>query len=63
MAEKKLNVRQGVTGLWQVIRRSSPSFEEIVRLDLYYIQNWSIRMDIRIFLKTIPVVIFGIGAF
>jgi exopolysaccharide biosynthesis polyprenyl glycosylphosphotransferase len=61
--KKRLNVKQGITGLWQVSGRSELSFEEMVRLDLYYIQNWSIGMDIKILLKTIPVVIFGRGAF
>jgi len=61
--KKRLNVKQGITGLWQVSGRSNLSFEEMVRLDLYYIQNWSIGMDIRILLKTIPEVIFGRGAF
>jgi len=60
---KRLNIKQGITGLWQVSGRSNLSFEEMVRLDLYYIQNWSIGMDIKILLKTIPVVIFGRGAF
>jgi len=49
--KKKLNVKQGITGLWQI------------RLDLYYIQNWSIGMDIKILIKTIPEVIFGRGAY
>jgi len=61
--KKRLNVKQGVTGLWQVSGRSNLSFEEMVRLDMYYIQNWSIGMDIRILLKTIPEVIFGRGAY
>lgn len=61
--KKKLNVKQGITGLWQVSGRSNLGFEEMVRLDMYYIQNWSIGMDIRILLKTIPEVIFGRGAY
>jgi exopolysaccharide biosynthesis polyprenyl glycosylphosphotransferase len=61
--KKRLNVKQGVTGLWQVSGRSELSFEEMIRLDLYYVQNWSIGMDIKILIKTIPEVIFGRGAY
>ncbi|MGZ8887806.1 MAG: sugar transferase [Nitrososphaeraceae archaeon] len=60
---KRMNVKQGITGLWQVSGRSDLSFEEMARLDLYYIQNWSIEMDIKIILKTIPTVLFGKGAY
>jgi lipopolysaccharide/colanic/teichoic acid biosynthesis glycosyltransferase len=60
---KRLNVKQGVTGLWQISGRSDLSFEEMARLDLYYIQNWSIEMDIKIIIKTIPTVLFGKGAY
>ncbi len=60
---KRLNVKQGVTGLWQVSGRSDLSFEEMARLDLYYIQNWSIEMDIKIIIKTIPAALFGKGAY
>lgn len=60
---KRMNVKQGVTGLWQTSGRSELSFEEMARLDLYYIQNWSIEMDIKILLKTIPTVLFGKGAY
>ena len=61
--KKRLNVKQGITGLWQVSGRSDTNFEEMARLDLYYIQNWSIGMDIKILLKTIPAVLFGRGAY
>jgi exopolysaccharide biosynthesis polyprenyl glycosylphosphotransferase len=60
---KRMNVKQGVTGLWQISGRSDLSFEEMARLDLYYIQNWSIEMDIKIILRTIPAVLFGKGAY
>ena len=60
---KRMNVKQGITGLWQISGRSELSFEEMARLDLYYIQNWSIEMDIKILLKTIPAVIFSRGAY
>ena len=61
--KKRLNVKQGITGLWQISGRSELNFEEMARLDLYYIQNWSIGMDINIILKTIPAVIFSRGAY
>ncbi len=61
--KKRLNVKQGITGLWQVSGRSELSFDEMVRLDLYYIQNWSIGMDIEIIIKTMPTVLFGRGAY
>ena len=60
---KRMNVKQGITGLWQISGRSELSFGEMARLDLYYIQNWSIEMDINIILKTIPAVIFSRGAY
>ena len=60
---KRMNVKQGITGLWQVSGRSDLSFEEMARLDLYYIQNWSIEMDLKILLKTIPAALFGKGAY
>jgi len=60
---KRLNVKQGITGLWQISGRSLLDFEEMARLDLYYIQNWSIGMDINIILKTIPAVLFSRGAY
>jgi exopolysaccharide biosynthesis polyprenyl glycosylphosphotransferase len=60
---KRMNVKQGITGLWQISGRSELSFDEMARLDLYYIQNWSIEMDIKILLKTIPTVLLGKGAY
>jgi len=60
---RRLDVKQGITGLWQISGRSELNFEEMTRLDLYYIQNWSIAMDIIIILKTIPAVLFSKGAY
>ncbi len=60
---KRLDVKQGITGLWQISGRSDLNFEEMTRLDLYYIQNWSIGMDLNIILKTIPAIIFRKGAY
>jgi exopolysaccharide biosynthesis polyprenyl glycosylphosphotransferase len=58
---ERLRVVPGLTGLWQVSGRSSVSFEEMVRLDIHYINNWSFFEDIKIIFKTIPVVFKGTG--
>jgi hypothetical protein len=57
--KRRLEAHPGITGLWQVAGRNHLSFEEMVKLDLEYIENWSIEMDAHIFVKTIPVVLFG----
>ena len=57
-----LSVKSGITGLWQVSGRSDLNREERIRLELYYVQNWSLWMDIRILFKTIWVVFSGRGA-
>ena len=56
------SVKSGLTGLWQVSGRSSLSFQKRVDLELYYAQNWSFLLDIKILLKTIGVVLFRTGA-
>jgi len=53
----------GMSGYWQISGRSDLSFEEMVRLDLYYIENWSLSFDVRIILKTIGAVMRGEGAY
>jgi exopolysaccharide biosynthesis polyprenyl glycosylphosphotransferase len=58
-----LTVRPGITGLWQISGRSDVSYDERVRLDMYYIRNWSIWQDLQILFQTIPVVIKGKGAY
>jgi len=58
-----LTVRPGITGLWQVSGRSNISYEERVRLDMYYIRNWTIWLDIQLLVQTIPAVIKGRGAY
>lgn len=60
---KRLNVAPGITGIWQVSGRSELSFEQMVKLDLFYIESWSLWLDIKILLKTIPVVLFTKGAY
>lgn len=56
------SVKSGVTGLWQVSGRSELSFDQRVELELYYAQNWSFWLDIKILLKTIPVLFKKTGA-
>ncbi|MFC1510833.1 sugar transferase [Candidatus Margulisiibacteriota bacterium] len=61
--KKRLRVRPGITGPWQVSGRSMLPFEDMVRLDIYYIENWSLWLDLKILLRTIPVVGSGSGAY
>jgi exopolysaccharide biosynthesis polyprenyl glycosylphosphotransferase len=56
-------VKPGITGLWQVTGRSELTYEERVRLDMRYIRNYSIWLDIQIVIQTIPAVVFGTGAY
>ena len=59
----RLSTRPGITGLWQVSGRSEiTDFEEVVRLDTQYINNWSLGLDLRILLKTVGVVFQRKGA-
>ncbi|MCL4370152.1 MAG: sugar transferase [Chloroflexi bacterium] len=60
---RRLEVSPGITGLWQVSGRSEVPFDEMVMLDIYYVENWSLGMDISILLRTIPAVLTGGGAF
>ena len=59
----RLEVRPGLTGLWQVSGRSSVPFHEMVMLDLYYIEQWSLALDLKIMLRTLPVMLAGTGGF
>ncbi len=59
--KRRLSVAPGCTGVWQVSGRSEVGFRDMVILDLYYIQNASLHMDLRLLLKTIPVMLFGKG--
>ncbi|WP_172664137.1 sugar transferase [Demequina rhizosphaerae] len=56
-------VKPGITGLWQVSGRSDLSWDESVRLDLYYTENWSLAGDLIILLRTVGAVFFGRGAY
>ncbi len=60
---RRLEVTPGMTGLWQVSGRSALTFEEMVRLDLFYIENWSVGLDLAIILRTVPAVLFARGAY
>jgi len=62
-AERKLMVKPGLTGLWQVSGRSDLSWEESVRLDLRYVENWTLAMDALILWKTIGTLARGSGAY
>ena len=58
-----LTVLPGITGVWQVSGRSDISYEERVRLDMYYIRNWSIWLDLQLLFQTIPAVLKSRGAY
>jgi exopolysaccharide biosynthesis polyprenyl glycosylphosphotransferase len=59
----RLDTLPGITGLWQVSGRSELGFSEQVLMDIMYIENWSLALDLRILLRTIPAVLSGKGAF
>ncbi len=60
---RRLGVRPGMTGLWQVSGRAEKSFKEQMAMDLYYVDHRSIWLDMLIVLKTLPAVLFGRGAY
>ncbi len=60
---ERLRVKPGITGMWQVHGRSDASFDEYARLDLYYVHNWSLLVDIGILARTIPTVLWSKGAY
>ncbi len=57
------DVPPGLTGMWQVPGRSDLTFDEMVRLDLFYIENWSVPLDLATLMRTIPVALFPQGAY
>ena len=61
--KRRLGAVPGMTGYWQISGRSNLSFEEMVKLDLYYIENWSLSFDVRIISKTLRVVLSHKGAY
>lgn len=62
-AHRRLHVRPGLTGLWQVSGRSDLSWDDAVRLDLYYVDNWSIVQDLSIVMRTVHAVFAARGAY
>jgi exopolysaccharide biosynthesis polyprenyl glycosylphosphotransferase len=60
---RRLVVKPGLTGMWQVNGRSDLSWEESVRLDLRYVENWSFVLDLQILWKTVSVMVHGSGAY
>ncbi len=61
--KQRLAVRPGLTGLWQVSGRSTVPFDEMVELDIFYIENWSLVLDAKIILRTVPVMLRGFGGY
>jgi lipopolysaccharide/colanic/teichoic acid biosynthesis glycosyltransferase len=60
---QRLRVKPGITGMWQVNGRSNASFEDYARLDLYYVDNWSLLTDLAIIVKTVVAVLRRHGAY
>ncbi len=63
VATRRLLAKPGMTGLWQVSGRSDLDWEQAVRLDLYYVENWSLASDLLILMRTVKVVVAGNGAY
>ncbi|MCB0110482.1 MAG: sugar transferase [Caldilineaceae bacterium] len=61
--KKRLAASPGITGLWQVSGRSDLTFDEMVLLDIYYVENWSLALDLHILLRSIPAVLGARGAY
>jgi len=59
---RRLDVKPGITGLWQVIARTDPSFETCMKLDLEYMKRWSLSLDFQILIRTFPAVLAGEGS-
>ncbi len=60
---QRVRAKPGMTGLWQISGRSELGFREMVLLDLYYIEHQSLLFDLEILARTVPVVLFGKGAY
>ena len=60
---QRLEAPQGLTGLWQISGRSDLTFDEGCLLDIFYIENYSVALDLRILLRTVPKTLFGEGAY
>jgi exopolysaccharide biosynthesis polyprenyl glycosylphosphotransferase len=62
-ARKRLRIMPGITGLWQVSGRAALSYEEMINLDIYYLENWSLGLDLKILLRTLPAIFAREGAY
>lgn len=60
---RRLRIRPGLTGMWQVSGRSDLTFDEMVTMDNYYIENWSFSLDVKIILRTVAAMVTGRGAY
>ena len=60
---RRLEIAPGITGLWQVSGRSEASFDDYTRLDLYYVDNWSLAADLEILARTASAVVRSDGAY
>ena len=58
---RRLDVKPGITGLWQVMARTNPCFETCMTLDLEYMRNWNLLLDLKILMRTVPTVLSGDG--
>ena len=58
-----LSLKPGITGMWQVSGRSDIGYDERVKLDIYYVENWSLLLDIQILIKTLLIILRGRGAY
>jgi lipopolysaccharide/colanic/teichoic acid biosynthesis glycosyltransferase len=56
---KRLDLKPGMTGLWQVVGRSAIPFEEMVKLDYLYVTTWSVGNDLRLMFRTVPALVRG----
>jgi len=62
-AKKRLRIMPGITGLWQVSGRAALSYEEMINLDIFYLENWSLGLDLKIILRTLPAIFNREGAY
>ena len=60
---ERLGIKPGITGLWQIRGRSDVSFKRLIRWDSWYIKNWSLGLDLKILLETVPTVLKTKGAY
>ena len=61
--KRRLTVSPGITGMWQVSGRSDLTFDEMVLLDIYYVENWNLAMDLSILVRSIPAILGARGAY